>query len=80
MTGNLEYPRDRKKYPTEEIDSQNFYSDEEVKTMIKELDKIQFKQEDYSKLYNCVHCGLCETEMERIQLKEAFLKQGFTLE
>ncbi|MFX1236952.1 MAG: heterodisulfide reductase-related iron-sulfur binding cluster [Promethearchaeota archaeon] len=76
----LKYPEDRKKYPTEEIDPKNFYQDEEVKQMVSKLDSIQFSQDDFSKLYNCVHCGLCETEMERIQLKKAFLKQGFTLE
>jgi len=80
MKGNLEYPKDRKKYPTEEVDKANFYSDDEVKQMVQNIDDIKFKQEDYYKIYNCVHCGLCETEMERIQLKEAFLKQGFTLE
>jgi len=80
MKDNLEYPKDRKKYPTEEVDSVNFYSDEEVKQMVEKIDDVQFKQEDYYKIYNCVHCGLCETEMERIQLKGAFLKQGFTLE
>ncbi|MFX1275362.1 MAG: heterodisulfide reductase-related iron-sulfur binding cluster [Promethearchaeota archaeon] len=79
MKGNLEYPKDRKKYPTEEVDKDNFYSDEDVEQMIKNLDDLKFKQEDYYRIYNCVHCGLCDTEMERIKLKEEFLKQGFTL-
>jgi Fe-S oxidoreductase len=48
--------------------------------MIKNLDEIAFTQDDYLKIYNCVHCGLCETEMERIKLKEKFLSQGLTLE
>ncbi len=76
----LKYPKDRKKYPTEEVDPDNFYSDEEVMEMVNNLDDIKFSQEDYFKIYNCVHCGLCETEMERIKLKEKFLSQGLTLE
>lgn len=80
MGDYLKYPKDRKKYPTDEIDPHHFYSDEEVREMIKNYDELKFKQEDYLKLYNCVHCGLCETEMERIKLKEKFLSQGLTLE
>ena len=80
MNGNIEYPKDRKKYPTEEVDAENFYSDDDVKQMVQNLDDIKFKQDDYYKVYNCVHCGLCETERERIKLKETFLKQGFSLE
>ena len=80
MGDYLKYPKDRKKYPTEEVDSQHFYSDNEVKEMVNNLDKIEFTQDDYLKIYNCVDCGLCETEMERIKLKEKFLSQGFTLE
>ena len=80
MGDYLKYPKDRKKYPTEEVDSQHFYSDNEVKEMIINLDKIKFTQDDYLKLYNCVQCGLCETELERIKLKEKFLSQGLTFE
>ena len=80
MGDYLKYPKDRKKYPTEEVDSQHFYSDNEVKEMVNNLDKVEFTQDDYLKIYNCVDCGLCETEMERIKLKEKFLSQGFTLE
>ncbi len=80
MKEYLKYPKDRKKYPTEEIDPNNFYQDEQVKEMVRNLDSVQFSQEDFKKLYNCVHCGLCETEMERITLKQEFLKQGFTIQ
>ena len=80
MNENLKYPDDRKKYPTEEVDPDNFFTDDDVKTMIEKLDTIEFTQEDYEKLYNCVHCGACETEKERIKLKEKFLEQGLTLE
>lgn len=70
----------RKNFPTEEVDPENFIPDEKVKEMIKDLSNVKFNQEDYLKIYNCVHCGECETEMDRIKLKEEFLKQGFTLE
>ncbi|MBN1802662.1 MAG: (Fe-S)-binding protein [Candidatus Lokiarchaeota archaeon] len=80
MRDYLKYPTDRKKYPTEEIDPNNFYPDDEVKEMVRDLDLLRFSQEDFKKLYNCVHCGLCETEMERIKLKQEFLKQGFTIQ
>ncbi len=70
----------RKKYPTEEVDPKNFISDEEVNKLIKNKDKVKFTQEDSYKLYNCVDCGACETENERIQLKQKFLSQGFTIE
>ncbi|MFX1337633.1 MAG: (Fe-S)-binding protein [Promethearchaeota archaeon] len=80
MGDYLEYPKDRKKYPTDEVDPDHFYSDDEVREMIKNYDDLKFEQDDYFKLYNCVHCGLCETELERIQLKEKFLSQGLTLE
>ncbi|TFG01513.1 MAG: (Fe-S)-binding protein [Promethearchaeota archaeon] len=80
MDDYLKYPKDRKKFPTEEVDPDHFYSDEEVKDMVKNLDSIEFSQEDYLKVYNCVHCGLCDSEMERIKLKESFLSQGLTLE
>ncbi|MFX0072172.1 MAG: hypothetical protein ACFFAO_13880, partial [Candidatus Hermodarchaeota archaeon] len=62
MGDYLKYPKGRKKYPTEEVDSKHFYSDKEVKEMIETLDSIEFSQEDFLKIYNCVHCGLCETE------------------
>ena len=80
MGDNLSYPTDREKYPTEEVDKENFYSDDEVREMVKNIDNIQFKQEDFFKVYNCVHCGLCDTEMDRIKRKSRFLEQGFTLE
>jgi len=70
----------RKNYPTDEVDPTNFISDEEVRELIKIKDTITFKQEDYYKLYNCVHCGECSTETERIQLKQKFLENGNTVE
>ena len=70
----------RKNFPTEEVDPDNFIPDENVKKMVKNIKNVKFNQDDYFKIYNCVHCGECETEMDRIKLKEEFLKQGFTVE
>lgn len=70
----------RKNYPTDEIDPENFISDEEVKRMVENKDGFKFTQDDYEKVYNCVNCGECETEEQRIELKTKFLKDGNTLE
>ncbi|MFW9987105.1 MAG: heterodisulfide reductase-related iron-sulfur binding cluster [Candidatus Odinarchaeota archaeon] len=70
----------RKNYPTDEVDPINFLSDESVKEMIKKQEYVKFKPEDYYKLYNCVHCGECETEHERIILKQKYIKDGNTFE
>lgn len=70
----------RENYPTEEIDPNNFIKDEEVKIMVENIDNIKFSQDDFYKLYNCVHCGECETEKERVLLKEKFVADGYTFE
>ncbi|MFX1498300.1 MAG: heterodisulfide reductase-related iron-sulfur binding cluster [Promethearchaeota archaeon] len=70
----------RKNYPTEEVDPSNFIKDEKVKQMVENIDSVKFVQDDYYKLYNCVHCGECETEKERILLKEKFIAEGYTFE
>ena len=70
----------RKNFPTDEVDPENFLSDEEVKDLINNKAKIQFSSDDYYKLYNCVHCGECETENERIALKQKYIKDGNTFE
>ncbi|MFX1391381.1 MAG: heterodisulfide reductase-related iron-sulfur binding cluster [Promethearchaeota archaeon] len=70
----------RKNYPTEEVDPKNFISDEKVKQLVKKKDRKKFSSEDYKQLYNCVHCGECETENERIILKENFVENGNTFE
>ncbi|MFX0056664.1 MAG: (Fe-S)-binding protein [Candidatus Heimdallarchaeota archaeon] len=70
----------RDNFPTKEVDPENFIDDDEVKKLVENLDKINFSQEDYLKLYNCVHCGECDTENERIILKEKFLKDGNKVE
>ncbi|MHA1459667.1 MAG: hypothetical protein ACTSQR_08410, partial [Promethearchaeota archaeon] len=66
----------RKNFPTDEVDPGNFLSDDDVRNMIKDKDSIKFEQNDYYKLYNCVHCGECETEEERLLLKQKFLEDG----
>lgn len=70
----------RKNYPTDEVDPENFLSDETVRDIIRKKDKIQFKSDIYNKLYNCVHCGECETENERILLKQKYIEDGNTFE
>ncbi|TFG22468.1 MAG: (Fe-S)-binding protein, partial [Promethearchaeota archaeon] len=70
----------RKNFPTDEVDSKNFLSDDQVKKLIDDRDSIKFKKDDYYKLYNCVHCGECDTEDLRIKLKEKYLKDGNTFE
>lgn len=70
----------RENYPTKEVDPEHFIDDEEVKEMIDKLDDLDFKEKDFLKLYNCVDCGECETEEQRIRLKQEFLEQGNTFE
>ena len=68
----------RSNYPTDEVDPENFLSDESVKQLINNKEKIKFKSDDYYKLFNCVHCGECETESERISLKQKYIEDGNT--
>jgi len=70
----------RKNFPTEEVDPVHFLSDDEIRELSSRKDSFKFEQDDYLKLYNCVHCGECDTELERIDLKQKFLKDGNTLE
>jgi len=70
----------RKNYPTEEVDPENFLDDKAISNLINNLKTIKFHQEDYYKLYNCVHCGECKTEKDRIILKQKFLENGNILE
>jgi len=68
--------KNRFNYPTKEVDPNNFISDQEVGELVSNLEKIDFIQKDFKRLYNCVHCGECPTEEQRIKLKQQFLKQG----
>ena len=66
----------RKNFPTEEVDPNNFIPDDDVKKMVENIENVEFNQNDFDKLYNCVHCGECETEMDRILLKQKFIEGG----
>jgi len=66
----------RKNYPTDEADPNSFLSDDEIRRLIEKKDQIEFSQDDYNKLYNCVHCGECETESERFLLKQKYIEDG----
>jgi len=70
----------RKNFPTEEVDPDNYLSDDEVRNLTKNKETLKFIQEDYYKLYNCVHCGECDTEEERLLLKQRFLEDGNSVE
>jgi len=70
----------RKNYPTEEVDPDNYLSDSKVRELIKNKEKLRFKQNDYFKLFNCVHCGECDTEEERLLLKQKYLEEGNTVD
>lgn len=72
--------KDRYNYPTKEVDPENFIEDSEVEEMVKNRDDLDFKEEDFYRLYNCVDCGECETEDKRILLKQKYLEQGHSFE
>lgn len=68
----------RKNYPTEEVDPLSFLNDNEIRELVKRKNEIKFTESDYNKLFNCVHCGECETELLRIELKEKYIEEGNT--
>lgn len=70
----------RENYPTKEVDPNNFITDEEVREMIKNIDSIEFSKDDYYRIYNCVDCGECDTEEDRIRLKQKYVEQGYIFE
>jgi Fe-S oxidoreductase len=70
----------RENYPTKEIDPENFITDEQVRQMINKIDEIEFTEDDYYRIYNCVDCGECDTEEDRIRLKQKYLEQGYTFD
>ncbi len=72
--------KDRENYPTKEIEPENFISDQKVKELVNNVENIKFEKKDFYKIYNCIHCGECPTEEKRIQLKQIFLKQGYSFE
>ena len=70
----------RKNFPTDEVDPGNFLSDDDIRNMIQDQDSIKFEQDDYYKLYNCVQCGECDTEKDRLLLKQKFIEDGNVFE
>jgi Fe-S oxidoreductase len=59
-----------------EADPEHFIENDEVKWLIENQDKYTFKQKDYLRIYNCIHCNDCGTSEERFLLKEKFLEDG----
>ncbi|MFO8017884.1 MAG: (Fe-S)-binding protein [Promethearchaeia archaeon] len=68
-----------RKCPTKVIEAENFLSNEQVRNLLEKKDHIDFKQEDYKTLYNCVHCRDCGTSDERVLLKQKFINDGNTI-
>lgn len=66
----------RENYPTKEVDGKHFLEDDKVRELVAKKDDFNFTEEDFEKLYNCVDCGECPTEMERIELKHKYLADG----
>ncbi len=66
--------------PCRDVDPDNFITNEEVIELLKTKDNYKFKQEDYFRVYNCVHCGACGTHYERFLLKQKFLEDGNKIE
>lgn len=64
------------KCPCQEVDPEHFITNEEVKLLLENQDKYTFKQDDYLKVYNCIHCNNCGTAEERFFLKKKFLEDG----
>jgi Fe-S oxidoreductase len=70
----------RENYPTKEVDPKNYIEDNQVKVLVEDIKNIKFTEQDFLKLYNCVDCGECETEKERIFLKQKYIEQSNTFE
>lgn len=63
------------KCPCEEVDPDHFISNEELEYLLMHPE-IKFKQEDYLRIFNCIHCNDCNTAEERFFLKQRFLRDG----
>jgi len=61
-----------------EADPDHFITNEELKHLIES--NYTFNQDDYLRVYNCIHCNDCNTSEERFMLKERFLKDGGIIE
>jgi Fe-S oxidoreductase len=68
------------KCPCEEIDPENFITNEEVISLLEKKEDYKFKQEDYFRVYNCIHCNDCGTSEQRFILKQKYLTDGNKIE
>lgn len=80
MKEKEEKKQEERKYPTQEVEPENFLTNEEVNVLVKNRHIYEFKQNAYEKLFNCIHCRECGTSDERILLKQKFLKDGNIIE
>jgi len=64
--------------PCREADPDHFITNEEVKQLINST--YTFKQDDYLRVYNCIHCNDCNTSEDRFILKQRFLNDGGIIE
>lgn len=69
----------RDKYPCKEVEPETFLENDEVEKYCKDLENTQFTQDDFEKLYNCVHCNECGTSEERARLNDKFLRDDNTM-
>ena len=66
--------------PCRDVAPDNFIENEEVKFLLDNRKNYRFTQQDYNRLYNCIHCNDCGTSEERFILKQKFLKDGNNIE
>ena len=64
--------------PCREADPDHFITNEEVKQLINST--YTFNQDDYLRVYNCIHCNDCNTSEDRFILKQRFLNDGGIIE
>ena len=56
-----------------EADPEHFIENDELKWLIENQEEFKFTQEDYLRVYNCIHCNDCGTAADRFILKKKFL-------
>lgn len=66
--------------PCREADPDHFITNKDVDWLIEHPEEYTFTQEDYLRVYNCIHCNDCGTADKRFILKEKFLKDGGKIE
>lgn len=73
----MDYPKNRKRYPCEEVCPEDFISDEIIKQMIENKSKNIYSYEDWRRIFNCVHCNECNLSSERMAVLKDYLDAGF---